>query len=217
MASTACAGAVRTVGCSMRVLETRSTQNVQRSPASSFVPRQLVRSSCAANALRSHVSSTPRRQARRAPGPVRAVADVDEDAVRTVADELGGDEEWDEDIPKMFPETSGKRPRQPRKNEQKIKIKLRSYWVPRIEEATNQIMEAAKTTETKAAGPIRLPTRRRKWTVLTSPHVNKDAREQFELRTHRRLIELINPTAQAVDALMQLNLPAGVDVQVKLS
>jgi small subunit ribosomal protein S10 len=145
------------------------------------------------------------------------VADVDEDAVRTVADELGGDEEWDEDIPKMFPETSGKRPRQPRKNEQKIKIKLRSYWVPRIEEATNQIMEAAKTTETKAAGPIRLPTRRRKWTVLTSPHVNKDAREQFELRTHRRLIELINPTAQAVDALMQLNLPAGVDVQVKLS
>ncbi|KAJ7560594.1 hypothetical protein O6H91_04G136600 [Diphasiastrum complanatum] len=99
---------------------------------------------------------------------------------------------------------------------QKIRIKLRSYWTPLIEQASKQILDAAKNTNAKFMGPVPLPTKRRIYCVLRSPHVNKDSREHFEIRTHRRLIDIDNPTAQTIDALMQLDIPAGVDVEVKL-
>jgi small subunit ribosomal protein S10 len=100
---------------------------------------------------------------------------------------------------------------------QKIRIKLRSYWVPLIEQACQQILEAARNSNSQTMGPVPLPTKKRVYCVLRSPHVNKDSREHFEIRTHRRLIDLENPNAQTIDALMQLDLPAGVDVEVKLS
>ncbi|XP_010905666.1 small ribosomal subunit protein uS10c [Elaeis guineensis] len=99
---------------------------------------------------------------------------------------------------------------------QKIRIKLRSYWVPLIEDSCKQILEAARTTNAKTMGPVPLPTKRRVYCVLKSPHVHKDARFHFEIRTHQRLIDILHPTAQTIDSLMQLDLPAGVDVEVKL-
>ncbi|XP_057795247.1 30S ribosomal protein S10, chloroplastic-like [Salvia miltiorrhiza] len=99
---------------------------------------------------------------------------------------------------------------------QKIRIKLRSYWVPLIEDSCKQIMDAARTTNAKTMGPVPLPTKRRVYCVLKSPHVHKDARFHFEIRTHQRLIDILYPTAQTIDSLMQLDLPAGVDVEVKL-
>ncbi|XP_071736576.1 small ribosomal subunit protein uS10c-like [Rutidosis leptorrhynchoides] len=99
---------------------------------------------------------------------------------------------------------------------QKIRIKLRSYWVPLIEDSCKQIMDAAKTTNAKTMGPVPLPTKKRIYCVLKSPHVHKDARFHFEIRTHQRLIDILHPTAQTIDSLMQLDLPAGVDVEVKL-
>ncbi|CAK9225441.1 unnamed protein product [Sphagnum troendelagicum] len=100
---------------------------------------------------------------------------------------------------------------------QKIRIKLRSYWAPLIEQACQQILEAAQNSNSQTMGPVPLPTKKRVYCVLRSPHVNKDSREHFEIRTHRRLIDLENLNAQTIDALMQLDLPAGVDVEVKLS
>ncbi|PIN11404.1 40S ribosomal protein S20 [Handroanthus impetiginosus] len=99
---------------------------------------------------------------------------------------------------------------------QKIRIKLRSYWVPLIEDSCKQIMDAARTTNAKTMGPVPLPTKKRVYCVLKSPHVHKDARFHFEIRTHQRLIDILSPTAQTIDKLMQLDLPAGVDVEVKL-
>ncbi|WOL16933.1 hypothetical protein Cni_G25721 [Canna indica] len=99
---------------------------------------------------------------------------------------------------------------------QKIRIKLRSYWVQLIEDSCKQILEAARTTNAKTMGPVPLPTKRRVYCVLKSPHVHKDARFHFEIRTHQRLIDILYPTAQTIDSLMQLDLPAGVDVEVKL-
>ncbi|KAK7299940.1 hypothetical protein RJT34_10770 [Clitoria ternatea] len=99
---------------------------------------------------------------------------------------------------------------------QKIRIKLRSYWVPLIEDSCKQILDAARTTNAKTMGPVPLPTKRRVYCVLKSPHVHKDARFHFEIRTHQRLIDILYPTAQTIDSLMQLDLPAGVDVEVKL-
>ncbi|KAI4306197.1 hypothetical protein L6164_029493 [Bauhinia variegata] len=99
---------------------------------------------------------------------------------------------------------------------QKIRIKLRSYWVPLIEDSCKQIMDAARNTNAKTMGPVPLPTKKRIYCVLKSPHVHKDARFHFEIRTHQRLIDILHPTAQTIDSLMQLDLPAGVDVEVKL-
>ncbi|KAI7739638.1 hypothetical protein M8C21_020490 [Ambrosia artemisiifolia] len=99
---------------------------------------------------------------------------------------------------------------------QKIRIKLRSYWVPLIEDSCKQIMDAARTTNARTMGPVPLPTKKRIYCVLKSPHVHKDARFHFEIRTHQRLIDILHPTAQTIDSLMQLDLPAGVDVEVKL-
>ncbi|XP_019196555.1 PREDICTED: cyanelle 30S ribosomal protein S10 [Ipomoea nil] len=98
----------------------------------------------------------------------------------------------------------------------KIRIKLRSYWVPLIEDSCKQIMDAARNTNAKTVGPVPLPTKKRIYCVLKSPHVDKDARFHFEIRTHQRLIDILYPTAQTIDSLMQLDLPAGVDVEVKL-
>ncbi|XP_022716761.1 30S ribosomal protein S10, chloroplastic [Durio zibethinus] len=99
---------------------------------------------------------------------------------------------------------------------QKIRIKLRSYWVPLIEDSCKQIIDAALITNAKTMGPVPLPTKKRIYCVLKSPHVHKDARFHFEIRTHQRLIDILYPTAQTIDSLMQLNLPCGVDVEVKL-
>ncbi|KAJ6292922.1 hypothetical protein OIU78_024993 [Salix suchowensis] len=99
---------------------------------------------------------------------------------------------------------------------QKIRIKLRSFWVKLIEDSCKQIMDAARTTNAKTMGPVPLPTKKRVYCVLKSPHVHKDARFHFEIRTHQRLIDIQYPTAQTIDSLMQLDLPAGVDVEVKL-
>ncbi|KAJ8534419.1 hypothetical protein K7X08_016147 [Anisodus acutangulus] len=100
---------------------------------------------------------------------------------------------------------------------QKIRIKLRSYWVPLIEDSCKQIMDAARTTNAKTVGPVPLPTKKRIYCVLKSPHVHKDARFHFEIRTHQRLIDIMYPTAQTIDKLMLLDLPAGVDVEEVLS
>ncbi|KAH8518990.1 hypothetical protein Peur_038029 [Populus x canadensis] len=99
---------------------------------------------------------------------------------------------------------------------QKIRIKLRSFWVKLIEDSCKQIMDAARTTNAKTMGPVPLPTKKRVYCVLKSPHVHKDARFHFEIRTHQRLIDILYPTAQTIDSLMQLDIPAGVDVEVKL-
>ncbi|GAB2279825.1 ribosomal 40S subunit protein S10A [Dionaea muscipula] len=98
----------------------------------------------------------------------------------------------------------------------KIRIKLRSYWVPLIEDSCKQIMDAARRTNARTMGPVPLPTKKRIYCVLKSPHVHKDARFHFEIRTHQRLIDIHDPTAQTIDSLMHLDLPAGVDVEVKL-
>lgn len=88
--------------------------------------------------------------------------------------------------------------------------------MPLIEDSCKQIMDAARNTNAKTMGPVPLPTKKRVYCVLKSPHVNKDARFHFEIRTHQRLIDILYPTAQTIDSLMQLDLPAGVDVEVKL-
>ncbi|GJP43715.1 hypothetical protein CLOM_g13702 [Closterium sp. NIES-68] len=105
----------------------------------------------------------------------------------------------------------------PAVQKQRIRIKLKSYQVPQLETASQQILDVAKETGAGIMGPVRLPTHIRKYCVLRSPHVDKDSREHFEIRTHKRLIDLENPTATTIDALMQLELPYGVEVDVKLS
>ena len=97
----------------------------------------------------------------------------------------------------------------------KIRIKLRAYDHRLLDQSTQEIVSAAQRTGAAINGPIPLPTDTSKFTVLRSPHIDKKSREQFETRTHKRLLDIINPTAQTVDALMKLDLPAGVDVEIK--
>ena len=97
----------------------------------------------------------------------------------------------------------------------KIRIKLRAYDHRLLDLSTQEIVAAAQRTGAGVNGPIPLPTRIRKYTVNKSPHVDKKSREQFESRTHKRLLDIVNPTAATVDALMKLILPAGVDVEIK--
>ena len=99
--------------------------------------------------------------------------------------------------------------------QQKIRIRLKGYDHQQVDRSASQIVETAKRTGAQLAGPIPLPTTKNKWTVLRSPHVDKKSREQFEIRTHKRLIDIFEPTPQTVDALMKLDLPAGVDVEIK--
>lgn len=99
---------------------------------------------------------------------------------------------------------------------QKIRIKLKAYDHDLIDESAQRIVEAAKKTGAKISGPIPLPTDKEVVTILRSPHKYKYSREQFELRTHKRLIDIYSPSAKTVDSLMKLDLPAGVDIQIKL-
>ncbi|HQR28861.1 MAG: 30S ribosomal protein S10 [Deltaproteobacteria bacterium] len=98
---------------------------------------------------------------------------------------------------------------------QKIRIRLKAYDYKLLDQSAGEIVETAKRTGAKVAGPIPLPTRINKFTVLRSPHVDKKSREQFEIRTHKRLLEIQEPTSQTLDALMKLDLSAGVDVEIK--
>ena len=98
---------------------------------------------------------------------------------------------------------------------QNIRIRLRAYDHRVLDQSTSEIVNTAKRTGARVRGPIPLPTKIEKFTVLRSPHVDKKSREQFEMRTHKRLIDILEPTQQTVDALMMLDLPAGVDVEIK--
>ena len=100
---------------------------------------------------------------------------------------------------------------------QSIRIRLKAFDHRLIDTSTLEIVETAKRTGAQIRGPIPLPTRKERFTVLISPHVNKDARDQYEIRTHKRLIDIVEPTEKTVDALMKLNLAAGVEVQISLS
>lgn len=101
-------------------------------------------------------------------------------------------------------------------NKQKIRIKLKAFDHQILDQSAERIAETAKRTGAKVSGPIPLPTRREVITILRAPHKYKDAREQFEMRTHKRLIDILMPTPKTVDALMRLDLPAGVDIEMKL-
>ena len=99
---------------------------------------------------------------------------------------------------------------------EKIRIRLKAYDHRILDQSTKEIVSTAKRTGAQVRGPIPLPTRIEKFTVNRSPHVDKKSREQFEIRTHRRLLDIVDPTPQTVDALMKLDLAAGVDVEIKL-
>ena len=98
---------------------------------------------------------------------------------------------------------------------EKIRIRLKAYDYKLLDQSAGEIVETAKRTGAKVVGPIPLPTRINKFTVLRSPHVDKKSREQFEIRTHKRLLDILEPTQQTLDALMKLDLSAGVDVEIK--
>ena len=98
---------------------------------------------------------------------------------------------------------------------QKIRIRLKAHDHRILDQSAQEIVETAKRTGSKVAGPIPLPTKINRYTVLRSPHVDKKSREQFEMRTHKRLLDILEPTQQTLDALMKLDLAAGVDVEIK--
>ena len=100
---------------------------------------------------------------------------------------------------------------------QTIRISLTSFHHRLIDQSAKEIVETAKRTGARINGPIPLPTKKERFTILVSPHVNKDARDQYEIRTHKRLMDIVEPTEKTVDALMKLDLAAGVDVQIKLN
>ena len=100
---------------------------------------------------------------------------------------------------------------------QNIRIRLKAYDHRLIDKSAKEIVETAKRTGATVKGPVPLPTKIARYTVLISPHVNKDARDQYEVLTHKRLMDIVEPTDKTVDALMKLELPAGVDVQIKLN
>lgn len=100
---------------------------------------------------------------------------------------------------------------------QRIRIRLKSFDHRLIDQSAREIVDTARRTGAHVQGPIPLPSKKERYTVLISPHVNKDARDQYELRTHKRLMDIVDPTDKTVDALMKLDLAAGVDVQIKLN
>jgi small subunit ribosomal protein S10 len=97
----------------------------------------------------------------------------------------------------------------------KIRIRLKAYDYRLLDQSASEIVDTAKRTGARVAGPIPLPTRINKYTVLRGPHIDKKSREQFEIRTHKRLLDILEPTQQTLDALMKLDLSAGVDVEIK--
>ena len=102
-------------------------------------------------------------------------------------------------------------------NSQTIRIRLKAFDHRLIDKSAREIVETAKRTGATVRGPVPLPTKIERYTILISPHVDKDARDQYELLTHKRLMDIVDPTDKTVDALMKLELPAGVDVQIKLN
>ena len=98
----------------------------------------------------------------------------------------------------------------------RIRIKLKAFDHRILDQSAVQIVEAAERTGAAVAGPVPLPTSIKRFTVIRSPHIDKDSREQFEMRTHKRLIDILEPTSRTIDALTRLNLPAGVDIEIKL-
>jgi small subunit ribosomal protein S10 len=104
----------------------------------------------------------------------------------------------------------------PKVSNQKIRIRLKGYDHEVVDQSAKLIVETAQKTGAKVAGPIPLPTERNLYTVIRSPHKDKDSREQFEMLTHKRLIDIVDPGASTVDSLMRLDLPAGVDIEIKL-
>ena len=101
-------------------------------------------------------------------------------------------------------------------NGQRFRIRLKGFDYRMLDQSAVEIVETAKRTGAKVAGPIPLPTQVEKWTVNRSPHVDKKSMDQFEMRTHKRLLDIIEPTAKTVDELRKLNLPAGVDIAIKI-
>jgi len=99
---------------------------------------------------------------------------------------------------------------------QKIRIRLKGYDHEIVDQSTKLIVDTAQKTGAKVSGPVPLPTERNLYCVIRSPHKDKDSRDQFEMRTHKRLIDILEPTANTVDSLMRLDLPAGVDIEIKL-
>jgi small subunit ribosomal protein S10 len=99
---------------------------------------------------------------------------------------------------------------------QRIRIRLKAYDHKSLDQAAQQIVETAERTGAQVAGPVPLPTKIEKFTVIRSPFIDKDSREQFEMRTHKRLIDVLEPSPRTVDALMRLNLASGVDIEIKL-
>lgn len=99
---------------------------------------------------------------------------------------------------------------------QRIRIRLKAFDHKILDQSAQQIVETAERTGASVAGPVPLPTRIEKFTVIRSPFIDKDSREQFEMRTHKRLIDVLDPTPRTVDQLMRLNVPAGVDIEIKL-
>ena len=100
--------------------------------------------------------------------------------------------------------------------DQKIRIRLKAYDHNLLDRSVKEIVETVRRTGARISGPVLLPTIINRWTVLRSPHVDKKSREQFEIRTHKRLLDIVDPTPQTVDALMKLDLAAGVDVEIKV-
>jgi ribosomal protein S10 len=100
---------------------------------------------------------------------------------------------------------------------QRIRIRLKAFDHRLIDQSAAEIVETARRTGAQVRGPIPLPSRKERFTILISPHANKDARDQYEIRTHKRILDILNPTDKTVDALMKLDLAAGVDVQIKLN
>ncbi|ADK68712.1 SSU ribosomal protein S10P [Olsenella uli DSM 7084] len=99
---------------------------------------------------------------------------------------------------------------------QKIRIRLKGYDHEIVDQSSKLIVDTAQKTGARVSGPVPLPTERNLYTVIRSPHKDKDSREQFEMRTHKRLIDILDPSSSTVDSLMRLDLPAGVDIEIKL-
>ena len=99
---------------------------------------------------------------------------------------------------------------------QRIRIRLKAFDHRLIDQSTAEIVDTAKRTGAQVRGPIPLPTRKERFTILTSPHVNKDSREHFEVRVHKRIIDVYDPSSKTIDSLMKLDLPSGIDIDVRL-
>lgn len=130
-----------------------------------------------------------------------------------MAKEKAKQEKAKQEKPAAKPEKQ--QPRQQAQSRQKIRIRLKGYDQRVLDRSTADIVDTAKRTGAGVAGPIPLPTRREIYTVLRSPNVDRKSREQFEIRTHKRLVDILNPTSKTIDALKGLSLPAGVDIKIK--